>query len=62
MGDVCLVNKERVVNTQRARVCKDSQVKILYGVYGRSPGLTSDLEEWNMVLDHSVSRSSGNVL
>ena len=51
MHDRCLVNQ------QLAKVCKDSQVKILYGVNCRSLGVTSVVEE-SRVLDHSVSQSS----
>ena len=53
MHDRCLVNQ------QLEKVCKDSQVKILYGVNCRSLGVTLVVEE-SMVLDHSVSQSSEN--
>ena len=44
---------------QLAKVCKDSQVKILYGIKCRSLGVTSVVEE-SIVLHHSVSQSSRN--
>ena len=53
MHDRCLVN------LQLAKVCKDSQVNILYGVNCRSLGVTSVVDE-TMVLDQSVSQSSDN--
>ena len=54
MHDRCLVNQ------QLAKVGKDSQVNVLYGVHCRNLGVNS-VVEGSMVLGHSVSQSSENL-